>query len=151
MKIGIVSDTHNNLRNVGRIVELFNESGVDRVIHTGDITQAKTIDVLANLHMPVHGVFGNNDQERDTLEYAMTKHGFDFREPPYTLTLAEREINVDELYTFCEDAPMSGGMLFKATATLRCPPAIALDDLQSVLEGLANDIMVAIGVADADE
>ena len=43
MKIGVVSDTHNNLKNVGRIVELFNEAEVERVIHTGDITQAKTL------------------------------------------------------------------------------------------------------------
>ena len=43
MRIGIVSDTHNNLRNVAKIVELFNAARVDRVIHTGDITQAKTI------------------------------------------------------------------------------------------------------------
>ena len=41
MKVGVVSDTHNNLKNCNKIVELFNEAGVDRVIHTGDITQAK--------------------------------------------------------------------------------------------------------------
>ncbi len=41
-RIGVVSDTHNNLANVARIVELFNAAGVDRVVHTGDITQAKT-------------------------------------------------------------------------------------------------------------
>ena len=62
MKIGIVSDTHNNLRNVQRIVELFNASGVERVIHTGDITQAKTLDVFAHLNAPLYGVFGNNDE-----------------------------------------------------------------------------------------
>ena len=45
MRIGVVSDTHNNLKNVRRIVELFNAAAVDRVIHTGDITQAKTIEV----------------------------------------------------------------------------------------------------------
>ena len=50
MRIGVVSDTHNNLKNVAKIVELFNEVGVDRVIHTGDITQAKTLDVFAQLH-----------------------------------------------------------------------------------------------------
>ena len=38
MRIGVVSDTHNNLKNTRRIVELFNEAEVDRVIHTGDIT-----------------------------------------------------------------------------------------------------------------
>ena len=36
MRIGVVSDTHNNLKNVAKIVELFNEARVDRVIHTGD-------------------------------------------------------------------------------------------------------------------
>ena len=67
MKIGVVSDTHNNLRNVGRIVELFNEYGVDRVVHTGDITQAKTLDVFAQLDAPMWGVYGNNDQERESV------------------------------------------------------------------------------------
>ncbi len=94
MKIGVVSDTHNNLRNVQKIVELFNAAGVERVIHTGDITQAKTVEVLAQLHAPVFGVFGNNDQERHTLEEAMRTHGFDFRDPPYHLEWAGREIIV---------------------------------------------------------
>ena len=59
MRIGIVSDTHNNLKNVRQIVELFNAAQVERVIHTGDISQAKTLDVLAQLNAPVVGVFGN--------------------------------------------------------------------------------------------
>ncbi len=50
MRIGVVSDTHNHLANVGRIVELFNEAGVERVVHTGDITQAKTRSVLPGRH-----------------------------------------------------------------------------------------------------
>ena len=95
MKIGVVSDTHNNLRNVHRIVELFNGSGVERVIHTGDITQAKTLEVFAHLEMPLYGVYGNNDEgERDSLERAVTAHGFQFREPPYELTWHGRSILV---------------------------------------------------------
>ena len=49
MRIGVVSDTHNNLRNTRRIVELFNTARVDAVVHTGDVTQPKTLDVLAGL------------------------------------------------------------------------------------------------------
>ena len=49
MRIGVVSDTHNNLKNVAKIVDLFNASRVERVVHTGDITQAKTLDLLAGL------------------------------------------------------------------------------------------------------
>lgn len=95
MKIGIVSDTHNNLRNVQRIVELFNASGVERVIHTGDITQAKTLDVFAHLNAPLYGVFGNNDEgERESLEAAVHHHGFIFRNPPFLLNWHERRIMV---------------------------------------------------------
>jgi putative phosphoesterase len=94
MRIGIVSDTHNNIRNVHRIVELFNDAGVERVIHTGDITQAKTLEVFAHLNAPLHGVFGNNDQEREALEAAIGSFGFDFREPPYELHWHDRRIIV---------------------------------------------------------
>ena len=94
MKIGVVSDTHNNLKNVSRIVELFNEHGVEIVIHTGDVTQAKTLELFADLNAKLIGVFGNNDQERDSLGKVIDKHGFEFHEPPLELTLAEREILV---------------------------------------------------------
>ncbi len=94
MRIGVVSDTHNNLKNVEKIVELFNEAGVDQVIHTGDVTQAKTIAVLGQLSMPLYGVFGNNDQEREALEGAINDFGFTFCEPPFELVWAERRIVV---------------------------------------------------------
>jgi uncharacterized protein len=94
MRIGIVSDTHNNVRNVHRIVELFNAAGVERVIHTGDITQAKTLEVFGHLSAPLYGVFGNNDQERESLEAAIAHHGFRFREPPFELEWHDRRIIV---------------------------------------------------------
>jgi putative phosphoesterase len=67
---------------------------VEHVIHTGDITQAKTLDVFAGLEAPLTGVFGNNDLERDSLEAAIRLHGFRFGEPPLRLSLAERQIVV---------------------------------------------------------
>ena len=94
MRIGVVSDTHNNMKNVRRIVELLNGAGVDRVVHTGDITQAKTLEVFAHLTVPMYGVFGNNDEERDTLEAAIDRYGFQFCEPPLTATWAGRELIV---------------------------------------------------------
>ena len=94
MRIGVVSDTHNNLKNVRRIVDLFNDAGVERVIHTGDISQAKTLDLLAGLTAPLYGVFGNNDQERDDLEAANARHGFHFVDPPLHLHWHQRHIIV---------------------------------------------------------
>ena len=49
MRIGVMSDTHNHLANVARIVELLNAARVERVVHTGDITQAKTLHALAGI------------------------------------------------------------------------------------------------------
>lgn len=94
MRIGVVSDTHNNLANVRAIVGLFNDAGVQRVVHTGDITKAKTLDVLAGLDAPLFGVFGNNDVERDSLDASVRAHGFDFREPPLLLDWQGRRIVV---------------------------------------------------------
>ncbi|MCX7064176.1 MAG: YfcE family phosphodiesterase [Proteobacteria bacterium] len=94
MRIGIVSDTHNNLKNVAKIVELFNSARVERVIHTGDVTQAKTIHAFAGLEASLWGVFGNNDQERDSLEAAISERGFRFVEPPLDLFWHERRIVV---------------------------------------------------------
>jgi len=94
LRIGVVSDTHNHLPNVRRIVELLNGAGVARVVHTGDITQAKTLDVLAGLAMPLHGVFGNNDQERASLEDAIARHGFQIGEGPLRALWSGRRVVV---------------------------------------------------------
>ena len=95
MKIGIVSDTHNHLPNVQKIVALFNDAGVERVIHTGDITQAKTLEVFARLRMPLLGVYGNNDEgERESLETAVAAYGFHFQDPPFVLEWHSRRIMV---------------------------------------------------------
>ncbi|HSG87689.1 MAG TPA: YfcE family phosphodiesterase [Pseudomonadales bacterium] len=95
MRIGVVSDTHDNLKNVARIVALLNDAAVDAVIHTGDISQPKTLDVLAGLDAPLHGVYGNNDVgERRALEAAAARHGFRFADPPLELHWHGRRIIV---------------------------------------------------------
>jgi putative phosphoesterase len=92
MRIGVVSDTHNHLRNVERIVELFHAAGVERVIHTGDITQPKTLAAFSALRVPLCGVYGNNDLEREGLEEAAREYGMTLRDPPFELVLASRRI-----------------------------------------------------------
>ncbi len=94
MRIGVVSDTHNNLKNVRTIVDLFNDADLDAIVHTGDITQAKTIDVFADLAAPMFGVYGNNDEERETLERAIGECGFNFVEPPLVLNWHSQSIVV---------------------------------------------------------
>jgi len=95
MRIGVVSDTHNALANVARIVELLNRAGVDRVVHTGDITQPKTLEVLARLEAPLLGVYGNNDAgERAGLADTAARLGLRLAEPPLEVEWAGRRIVV---------------------------------------------------------
>ena len=88
MKLGVVCDTHNNVKNVRRIVELFNEAGVNHVVHTGDITKASTLDLFGELECPLSGVFGNNDVEREELNQSIERQGFLFSEAPLVLDFA---------------------------------------------------------------
>ena len=64
--------------------------------------------------------------------------------------LAARGVNVDELNTECDGAPWSGGTLFKATARLRVPATLDLDQLRESLEAIASDLMVDISIGEAN-
>ncbi len=81
MKIGLTGDTHNNLKNVARICDIFNSQNLDFVIHTGDITLPKTLKSFDLLNIPLKGVFGNNDQEeKEDLLKVCKEKGFFFKE-----------------------------------------------------------------------
>ena len=58
--------------------------------------------------------------------------------------LAEYGVNVEELETTVESAPMAADLLFKATATLGLPDGVSVDDLREALETIASDLMVTV-------
>lgn len=62
MKIGIVSDTHDNLELVGKAVEFFENEEVGAVIHCGDMVSPFTAE-LFDAGFEFHAVRGNNDGE----------------------------------------------------------------------------------------
>ena len=76
MLIGVVSDTHNRVKHVEKIVNLFNSYELSLVVHTGDITNAKTLDLFSNLNFPLKGVYGNNDINEPGLIETSEKNGF---------------------------------------------------------------------------
>lgn len=60
--------------------------------------------------------------------------------------LARQHVNVDDLETECEPAPMSSGILFKASAILHIPADLDIDALRSELEQLADDLIVDLNI-----
>jgi len=67
MKIGILSDSHDNLPKIEKAVKLFNKNKVGFVLHAGDFVAPFTISKLKELSGDWRGVFGNNDGERNGL------------------------------------------------------------------------------------
>jgi uncharacterized protein len=67
MKIGIISDTHDDIENVQRAIEVFNAEVVDYVIHAGDYIFPGIVKEFEKLNAKLIGVLGNNDGERTHL------------------------------------------------------------------------------------
>lgn len=58
--------------------------------------------------------------------------------------LAQHGVNVEELNSGCESAPMSGETLFKATANLRLPAAATAEALRERLQAIGDDLLVDV-------
>jgi hypothetical protein len=67
VKIGILSDSHDNLPKIEKAVRFFNKRKVEYVLHAGDFVAPFAILKLKNLSCDWKGVFGNNDGERKGL------------------------------------------------------------------------------------
>ena len=94
MLVGVVSDTHNNIKNIENIINIFNSEEVNLVIHTGDVSKAQTLRLFSDLNCPMVGVFGNNDRDEEGLIEACNECDFNFQEPPLSFTLENIKIAV---------------------------------------------------------
>ena len=73
MRIGVISDTHDNVEAIERAVSCFRENGVETVVHCGDFIAPPVIPLFSGLTL--HGVLGNNDGEVDGLNAAFDALG----------------------------------------------------------------------------
>ena len=74
MKIGIISDTHDNIDNILKSVREFNNRQVDLVLHAGDFVSPIAVESFAGIKLV--GILGNNDTDIPGLTSAFNKiHG----------------------------------------------------------------------------
>ena len=77
MRIGVLSDSHDNLTTLRRAVEVFLAHDVESLIHAGDFCSPFTLPEfkpLADRGLKMLAVFGNNDGDRALL----VRRGGDF-------------------------------------------------------------------------
>jgi hypothetical protein len=84
VKIGILSDSHDDLGAIEAAVALFNAEGVVRVLHAGDIVSPFTFEIFRELRAPLGGVYGNNDGDRFLLR---ERSGGSLHAQPHFVTL----------------------------------------------------------------
>jgi hypothetical protein len=105
MKIGVISDSHDNLTNIRKAVEVFSTNGVEALIHGGDFCSPFTLAEFKPLSakgVKMHAVFGNNDGDRVLL--SRRGEGFcTFTDGSLTVTLGGKRIVVIHYPDLAED------------------------------------------------
>jgi putative phosphoesterase len=61
LKIGILSDTHNQIARTAQAVAMLQSAGAERLVHCGDISEPELIPIVAVL--PTYFTFGNHDAD----------------------------------------------------------------------------------------
>ena len=88
MKIGVMSDSHDNLPAIRRALARFEAEGAEAVIHAGDFVAPFSIKELLKFKGPLYGCFGNNDGEKAGIRALWPA----VAEPPCELQLGGRRI-----------------------------------------------------------
>lgn len=91
MKIGIMSDTHDNMGNIARAAALFNAEEVGLVLHAGDFVSPFTNIEFRKLNARIFGVFGNNDGDKPYLLKRFADIG-EIQDDPAELELSGKKI-----------------------------------------------------------
>ena len=68
MLIGAISDSHDNLPQIEKAVQILNEQKVGLVLHAGDYIAGFVVPKFKQLNCPLIGVFGNNDGDHELLK-----------------------------------------------------------------------------------
>lgn len=99
MKIGIISDTHDNLPKITEAVGILNSYKIDFLIHCGDYVAPFSLIPLQKSQCDWIGVLGNNDGEKDGLR---NKSEGRIKESPYFLTFSSIRIAVSHVFFDCD-------------------------------------------------
>lgn len=94
MRIGLLSDTHDRVPAVRALLEQMIAGGVSLVMHAGDYCSPFVLQPFHDLSLPLLGVFGRNDGDRDGL-VAAARTGFgaaELYESPHSFDIGGKSI-----------------------------------------------------------
>ncbi len=88
MIIGLISDTHNDVELTKKAIDIFKSWNVEFVIHSGDLTSPKIIELFQDLKCKF--VLGNCDIDIELINEKSTKCGFGIVEQSCDIKIGEK-------------------------------------------------------------
>jgi putative phosphoesterase len=79
MKIGIMSDIHDNITNLLKALAVFKRERVTQVFFCGDLNSHFTVDYFEDFKIPVRAIFGNNEGDKIGILRTITEKKLDFQ------------------------------------------------------------------------
>jgi uncharacterized protein len=93
MKVGLLADTHDRLPAIAALVAEMASRGAGMLLHAGDFCAPFAITPLLEPRLPVGGVFGRNDGDRQgLLGKAAAGIGIELFESPHSFEVSGRQI-----------------------------------------------------------
>ncbi len=93
-RIGVISDTHDNLDKLRKAIALFNREKPELVVHCGDFVAQFVLKEMAALKMPVRAVYGNCDGDRTSLRQRAREFGYALHDGPYSFDVGGKRFVV---------------------------------------------------------
>ena len=103
MKVGVISDIHDNIDNLKKAVRVLNKQKVNFVCFLGDLTLPATINYFKKLKVPVKAVFGNLDWQPSEILKQIKKHKLNIKYSESKTSLWEFKLNNNKVVLFHGD------------------------------------------------
>lgn len=93
MRVGLMADTHDRVPAVAQLLERMTSAGVSLVMHAGDYCSPFSLAPFRAANVPLLGVFGRNDGDREGISaYATRGMGVEIYQSPHSFEVGGHEI-----------------------------------------------------------
>ena len=89
MKVAVVSDTHDNLEAINKIIKKLQDLKIKIVVHLGDYVAPFSLRKFSGFEL--YGVFGNNDGEKIMLKKIAEEEGFKIEDAPFEFEIGGKK------------------------------------------------------------
>lgn len=93
MLVGLLGDTHDRVPAIAALVKRMVDAGAGMILHVGDYSSPFSLQPILDANIPMAGVFGRNDGDREGLRAAAAKGvGTELYESPHSVEVGGQRI-----------------------------------------------------------